>query len=647
MSKKFFVPVFFLIFLQFVCSAKSENGLQTSGTENYSVEIPQIIIRNIPVTITLTPENQNSLLHSVTVFINDSSFLLEPAGNTLSFKYVFSKNENVIIKAGNTVYERDVTPVPLWMSIIPPLIAILMALLFREVYSALFTGLLAGTTILYFYQGKSFFIAIFSGLYSIIDSYIVKSMSDTGHVSIILFSMMIGGMVTLITKNGGMKGIVNYLARYAANDKSGQFVTWLLGVAIFFDDYANTLIVGNTMRPVTDKLKISREKLAYLVDSTAAPVAALALTTTWIGIEIAYIQEGINAIGINESAYIIFIKSLTTRFYPILTLIFILILIYKGRDYGPMLKAERRARAKEIIEDAENEDVDVEIAGRIESKKIRWYNAAIPVLVVVFGTFAGLVITGWNWEVWDSPELSGFTKFTEIIGNSDSYVALLWASLSGMFVAVLLTVTQRIYNLKKSISYLIEGFGTMLSAVLILILAWSLALITQDMHTAEFLAGVLTDMNLTPFLLPAITFVLSGVIAFSTGSSWGTMAILYPLILPVSWAISQQYGMDYDASMAIFNNVVSSILAGSVFGDHCSPISDTTILSSLASSCNHIEHVRTQLPYAITVGLVSVIFGTLPAAYGVPFYILYPVNIFILYFIIMVLGKRVVVRSRD
>ncbi len=647
MSIKYFVSILIFIFgLQLLSVAQETDSLEVKRSDHsanitYSIDFQKIIIQNIPVTINIKPAESNSVLHPVKIILNDSAFILDPEGNSYSFKYSFSKKGEVTIKAGSTIYEREVTPVPLWMSIIPPLIAILMALLFREVYSALFTGLLAGTTILYFYQGKSIFMAIFSGLYSIIDNYIVKSMSDTGHVSIILFSMMIGGMVALITKNGGMKGIVNYLARYAANEKSGQFVTWLLGVAIFFDDYANTLIVGNTMRPVTDKLKISREKLAYLVDSTAAPVAALALTTTWIGIEIAYIQEGINAIGINESAYIIFIKSLTTRFYPILTLIFILILIFKGRDFGPMLKAERRARAKEIIDEADIEDVQVETAGITDSKKIRWYNAAIPVLVVVFGTFAGLVITGWNWKVWDNPELSGFTKFSEIIGNSDSYVALLWASLSGMFVAVILTVAQRIYSLKKSITYLIEGFGTMLSAVLILILAWSLALITQDMHTAEFLAGVLTNMNLTPFLLPAITFILSALIAFSTGSSWGTMAILYPLILPVSWAISQQYGMDYDASMAIFNNVVSSILAGSVFGDHCSPISDTTILSSLASSCNHIEHVRTQLPYAITVGLVSVIFGTLPAAYGVPFYIIYPVNIFILYLIVVLLGKRV------
>ena len=187
---------------------------------------------------------------------------------------------------------------------------------------------------------------------------------------------------------------------------------------------------------------------------------------------------------------------------------------------------------------------------------------------------------------------------------------------------------------------MIEGFATMLPAILILILAWSLASMTGEMHTADFLSQVLVDLKLSAYVLPAVTFILAAVIAFSTGSSWGTMAILYPLILPVSWMVSQEHSLDYNASLAIFNNVVSSILAGAVFGDHCSPISDTTVLSSLASSCNHIEHVRTQLPYAITVGIVGTLFGTLPAAYGVPFYVLFPLNILILYLIIRFVGRK-------
>lgn len=607
----------------------------------FNVEIPDIIVQHISIDIEVSiPAYQSHFTDTIDISINNKLNTVVFKNGVYLFKYEFESDEELTISIGAESFAKRITPIPLWMSILPPLIAIFMALIFREVYSALVIGLVVGSITITYFQGYGIFESFFYGIFAIIDEYILKSLNNSGHLSIIVFSMMIGAMVTLISRNGGMKGVVDNLARYAHSPRSGQFVTWLLGLAIFFDDYANTLIVGNTMRPVTDKLKISREKLAYLVDSTAAPVAALALTTTWIGIELSYIQEGINNIGLNESAYMIFIQSLSTRFYPILTLAFILILIIKGRDFGPMLKAEKNAH-RGITENT-NETIHPKIKQTPDIyDKARWYNAVIPVIIVVFGTLVGLILTGWSTDIWNNQEISGFTKFTEIIGNSDSYKALLWASFGGMFVAILLTVSQRIFNIKKSIEYLIEGFSTMLPAILILILAWSLALITQNMHTADFLAHVLTNMHLSPYVLPAITFILAALIAFSTGSSWGTMAILYPLILPVSWMVSQEHGLDYNASLAIFNNVVSSILAGSVFGDHCSPISDTTILSSLASSCNHIEHVRTQLPYALLVGIVGTLFGTLPAAYGVPFYLLFPLNILILYFVVVLFGKKV------
>jgi Na+/H+ antiporter NhaC len=410
-----------------------------------------------------------------------------------------------------------------------------------------------------------------------------------------------------------------------------------MGMVIFFDDYANTLVVGNTMRPVTDRLKISREKLSYIVDSTAAPISSIAFVTTWIGAELSYIQDGINTIGIDETAYDIFLHSLKYSFYPVLALLFILILIYKKREFGPMLNAERKARKEgiskihpEISEEIEN----------VETEKERWYNAAIPVIVIILGTITGLVSTGLSEVGWSSD--LGFSKnLSNVIGHADSYKALLWSSLAGVLVAVLLTISQRILSLKESIDSLVKGFKTMVTAILILVLAWSIALITKYMHTADFISGVLLEINIAPFLIPSITFILAALVAFSTGSSWGTMAILYPLILPSSWLISQEYGLDYDQSMAIFYNVVSTVLAGSVLGDHCSPISDTTILSSLASSCNHIEHVRTQLPYALTVGLVATFLGTLPAAYGVSSSILFVINIVILYFIVIVFGRKV------
>ena len=523
------------------------------------------------------------------------------------------------------------------------LFAILFALVFREVFSALFAGLLVGTTILHFYAGSNLFAAIFQGVFTIADTYLLEAMYDRGHLSIIIFSMLIGAMVNLITRNGGMKGVVNLLSKYARNARSGQLITWIMGVVIFFDDYAYTLVVGNTMRPVTDRLKISREKLAYLVDSTAAPIASIAFVTTWIGAELSYIQDGIDVIGLNENAYMIFFNSLAYSFYPVFTLVFILYLISRGVDYGPMLKAERIARAK--VPDAEDEQFSfsnelnkLEVDSKV---KARWFNAVIPVLVIIFGTLAGLLSTGWDPAVWSDESIAFGRKISATIGNADSYTALLWSSLLGVLVALLLTISQRILSLKESIDSLINGFRTMLTAVLILILAWSVALITEHMHTATFISNSMLEMSLSPYFVPAITFILAALVSFSTGSSWGTMAILYPLILPATWLITQDSGLDYDSSMLIFYNVVACVLTGSVLGDHCSPISDTTILSSLASSCNHIEHVRTQLPYALTVGIVAILIGTIPAAYGISSFILYPLGLIMLFLVVVLFGRKV------
>ena len=617
------------------------------GKDEINIEFPFIIIQHIPfdIEIEITDIETAKALEGkeISIHIGEEYKEVMILNGKGEINYVLGRKTEMNFSCDAFQYGKEVNPVPLWMSILPPLIAILFALIFKEVFSALFAGLLIGTTILHFFAGSSIFIAPFQGIFSIADTYLLEAMLDKGHLSIIIFSMLIGAMVNLITRNGGMKGIVNMLSRYANNARSGQFITWLMGIVIFFDDYANTLVVGNTMRPVTDRLKISREKLAYLVDSTAAPIASIAFVTTWIGAELSYIQDGINVIGLDENAYMVFFNSLAYSFYPIFTLIFILFIIYRGVDFGPMLKAERKARnASETERDEDfgfsNELNKLEIE---ENIKARWYNAAIPVFVIIFGTIAGLLYTGWNAEVWSNSELSFGRKISETIGNADSYTALLWSSLSGVLVALFLTITQKILNLKESIDSLINGFRTMLTAVLILILAWSVALITEHMHTATFISNSMLEMSISPYLVPAITFILAALVSFSTGSSWGTMAILYPLILPATWLISSDSGLDYNSSMLIFYNVVACVLTGSVLGDHCSPISDTTILSSLASSCNHIEHVRTQLPYALTVGIVSIIIGTIPAAFGISSFILFPIGITLLFSLTFILGKKV------
>ncbi|HIN39448.1 MAG TPA: hypothetical protein EYM84_04170 [Flavobacteriales bacterium] len=242
---------------------------------------------------------------------------------------------------------------------------------------------------------------------------------------------------------------------------------------------------------------------------------------------------------------------------------------------------------------------------------------------------------------WPVEEVGFSRKLSLIIGASDPYSSLLWASLSSLLIAIFLSVSQRLLSLTASINAMMRGYKTMFTAIIILIFAWALAIVTEDLHTADFIAQTFLSGGIYPVLIPAVTFILASLIAFSTGSSWGSMAILYPLMLPAAWQVCMQNGMDHETAMSIFYNVVSCVLAGSVLGDHCSPISDTTILSSLATSCNHIEHVRTQLPYALTVGFAAVVFGTIPSAMGLSSLITFPLCIIILFLIVRFLGKKI------
>ena len=529
--------------------------------------------------------------------------------------------------------------IPLWLSILPPLIAILIALLFKEVIIALFIGIFSGAFI---YNGLQFSNLLIS-LMNVIDKYILSAVADPDHMSIILFSLLIGGMVAVISKNGGMLGIVNLFSKWANSAKNAQLVTWILGVTIFFDDYANTLIVGNAMRPVTDRYKVSREKLAYIVDSTAAPMAAIAFVTTWIGAELGYLQDFISSTSINTeiSAYGLFMDSLSYAYYPVLAIIFILMLIWMKRDFGPMYTAEKRARdtgkVSNEIEEMEGEE-DLSALDPKKGIEYKWYNAGLPILTVLFVTLLGLFITGHDDTIWTSSE-GFFTKVSSTIGNSNSYIALLWSSLSGLLVALILSATQGILTIKQGINMMMKGIQTMFAAIIILIFAWALAKVTSDLHTADYLTNLLQG-NFNLIWLPLVVFLLSGVISFSTGSSWGTMAILYPLTLPLAWELGITEGYTEAETIALLLPVISVVLSGSVLGDHCSPISDTTILSSLASQCNHIDHVKTQLPYALVVGGIScvlLIFATLQ----IPFIISISIGLASCYTCIRIFGKKI------
>lgn len=523
-------------------------------------------------------------------------------------------------------------PMPLWLSILPPLIAIVMALILKEVISALFLGVLSGTFIMALFDGKEPGTALGSGLLRVMDTYIVGSIYDLDHVMIIVFTLTIGGMVKIISANGGMQGIVNWLLRRAHGPRSGQFMTFIMDLCIFFDDYSNTLMVGNTMRPVADKLRVSREKLAFIVDSTAAPVVAIAFVTTWIGAELSYIQEGIDVIGLEASAYSVFVNSLKYSFYPLLTLCFVLMIIHSGRDYGPMLKAEREARTK-VVSDSNSQDNS--------NKQAHGIDALLPLLTLIFGTIIGLFITGYDSAIWQDSSHGFFTKLSETIGEANSYLALIWSSIVSLIISVIMTLYRGTLTFGKIMDEMVDGFKVMFNAVLILTMAWSIALVTKHMHTAEFVSAILLKLSLSPYIIPALTFLLAALIGFSTGTSWGTMAILYPLILPASWMLCQNQGLGVDATMPLFYSVVASVMAGSVMGDHCSPISDTTIMSSMASGCNHLQHVKTQMPYALTVGAMALFIGVLPTSLGLPSWLAFLMALAILGIIVRFVGKKV------
>ena len=564
---------------------------------------------------------------------------------------------------------------PAW-SLLPPLLAILFALWFREVYSSLLAGILAGSYLLA-YSSRGGIEAIWVALGDFPTQHLIPALSNTDHQSIIVFSMLIGGMVALISRNGGMQGVVEALARRAKTPQSAQFMTWLLGVLIFFDDYANTLLVGNTMRPVTDSLKVSREKLSYLVDATAAPVAAIAFISTWIGAEISYIEGGLEKLpGVGLGAYQVFLYSLSYAFYPIFTLVFMLLIIGMKRDFGPMYAAEIRARSRDVLQkpppasrlehsvsgDANGDgekayfgdagagdagagtgagagDADFSMAPGLSPSL--WL-AVLPVVVVVGLVLLGLTATGYEPITWADSSIPFSQKLSITIGRANAYTALLWGSFGGLLTAVALSLLTRRLTVHGAVESVLKGFKTMLGAVVILILAWVLAGITEKLETANFLTQQLLSVHLSAGWLPALTFILASLVAFSTGTSWGTMAILFPLVIPASWQLTEQAGMPHAEAVAILCNVVSTVLAGSVLGDHCSPISDTTIMSSLASGCSHIEHVRTQLPYALVVGGVSIVVGSLPTGFGLPPWISFVTGIVIMALIIHRWGKKVV-----
>ncbi|CAN5726670.1 Na+/H+ antiporter NhaC family protein [soil metagenome] len=621
-------------------------GLEAAGLP--TVDAPAVMLPGTPVTLTAhLPEDAASTTYSLRTAAGREVALgeLQPGQTQIEGVAIASSAELplALIVPGRPQVTISPRYLPGWISVVPPLLAILLALIFREVVISLFAGVWLGAFLWTGFEP-------FGALLRTVDTFALPALADSDHAAIIMFSLMIGGMVGVIGRNGGTFGIVERLSPIATTPRRGQLATYAQGLAIFFDDYANTLIVGNTMRPVTDRLKVSREKLAYIVDSTAAPIASIVFVSTWVGYEISLIADGLRAAAAAvattdpalaarleaTSAFNVFIDTIPYRFYPLLALTFVLMVIWSGRDFGPMRAAEARAASGGGVHRPGAQLLTDTTGGSMEppaGAPLRWWNAAVPVLVVVFTVLFGLYFSGL------AALPPGDYSLRDVIGEANSFHVLLWASLLGSVAAILLTVIQRILTLQETMDAWLSGIRSMVLAMVILVLAWSLGRVTEFLGTAQFISSAL-EGSLPVEFLPVLVFAAAAGISFATGTSWGTMAILLPLVIPLGASLTVAHDLALDGHYTILLGVTSSVLAGSIFGDHCSPISDTSVMSSMASACDHMDHVRTQLPYALVVAAVGMAVGDIPTAYGLSPWVSLAIGVVILWLALRFFGRR-------
>lgn len=525
-------------------------------------------------------------------------------------------------------------PYGFW-SLVPPLVAITLAIATRRVVISLFIGLLLGAAILA--GGRPLATLVLLGR-----DLLWGAVADVAHLQVFAFTLTMGAMIGVMQRSGGMLGLINRLRHVTTNRRRGQVSVWLLGLVVFFDDYANTLLLGGTMRPLADRLRISREKLAYLVDSTAAPVAGVALVSTWVAMEISLIDEGLRATGLAAggfSPFQVFVDTIVYRFYPLLALAFVGIVAIGQRDFGSMLAAERRTLAA-TGESASPETRDDVPALHPENDRTRaWYLAVVPIVVTVGAILWVLVDTG-------GAALAAEASLWQKMNAGDAYLAMIAGSLAGLATAAVLAYAHGAYAPRDGLRAAAAGAWQMMPAIVILTFAWALAAVTQStdeagggLQTGAYLAALMGDA-VPAALLPLVVFLCSAVVSFCTGSSWATMAILTPLSISLAWqAIGGAAAGDVDSPVMLAT--IGSVLAGSIFGDHCSPLSDTTVLSSRASGCPHVAHVRTQLPYALLVGAVSAVVCCWPAGWGVPPLVLLIAGLGVLLVVMRLVGRRV------
>lgn len=463
-------------------------------------------------------------------------------------------------------------------ALLPAIVAIVLALITKEVYSSLFVGIAVGGLI--FANGNPV-----AALEHIFNEGIILSLADSYNVGILVFLVFLGIIVALMNKAGGSAAFGNWASEHVHSRVGSQLATIGLGVLIFIDDYFNCLTVGSVMRPVTDRQNISRAKLAYLIDATAAPVCIIAPISSWAAAVSGFAPEGTNGL-------MLFIRAIPYNYYAILTIVMMVSMVLLKIEYGPMARHELNAKNGDIF------TVKPVVAKEDENtgdKKGKVIDLVLPVVVLIFCCVIGMLYTGGFYG--EDLEGTFFTRFVDAFANSDASVGLAYGSFGGIVFTVIFYLCRRVLNFKDSMSSIEEGFKAMVPPILILTLAWSLKAMTDSLGAAEYVAEIVdrTKGNFVG-IMPAVIFLIACGLSFATGTSWGTFGILIPITL-------KAFPLDGSNSLAII--CVSACMAGAVCGDHCSPISDTTIMSSAGAQCNHIAHVSTQLPYALSAAAVS------------------------------------------
>ena len=531
------------------------------------------------------------------------------------------------------------------LTLIPPVAAIVLAFITKDVILSLFLGVLSGTFLIGMVDQNIAGSALFA--FTDLCSRMVKSMADTWNAGILLQVMCIGGLIALVTKSGGTKALALWLSKHADTPVLGQIYTWLMGIVIFFDDYANALIVGPIMRPLMDKFKISRAKFAFIIDATAAPITGIAVISTWVGVEISAIKEAYSQIGVeNINAFTVFVETIPYRFYNIFMIFFVVATAVMSREFGSMYRAEIASRGgKSGAAEFKIKNLEDQIFVPKEGVVLRKLNAIIPLGAMIVLSVIGFYFNGYSslegeaLEAVKAAPLS-FTSIRTAFSAADASVVLFQSALFSSIIAVALGIAQKIYGVKEAIEVWVGGWKSMLNTVIILLFAWSLSSVIKELGTSRYLVELLSDA--TPrFALAIVIFVLSSFISFSTGTSFGTMGIVTPLAVPLAHAVGQKYGLSGEEFHVFMCVNISAVLTGAIFGDHCSPISDTTILSSMGAGCDHIEHVSTQMTYALVVCGISIVCGYLPAGFGLSVWGCLILGIAAIILLLRVVGKRV------